>query len=130
MRWRSSGTILKLTLAAAYLLSAIIFNGLQLRLMGLADAYAAPMAQAMSDGMPCHDGMDGGGAGGGHSPGKPHCPICLVAVSPGLVVAPQLVNPPQAVPVAVAALPMAVAAAPAPVWSPQSARAPPLPTFA
>ena len=110
MRRRLTGSPLKLTVAAAFLLSAILFNGLQLAWMGLGNGVAAaPMAHAMPDGMPC----DGGGH---HDPGQPHCPVCLVAVSPGLVAALPLLVRAAAAPIGVAEIPAAGSAAPAPAW--------------
>ena len=117
------------TVTAAFLLSVVLFAGLQLRWMGPGDTPEALAAYAMPDGtLPqlC-DGSDG------HhppSPGQPHCPACLVAASPGLLAPPLVVVGTTAAPGMRLGLPAVDPPAAAPPWRPRLARAPPASAFA
>lgn len=125
---RLRGAPLKLTAAAAFLLSVILFAGLQLRPMAPSDPEVALAAFAMPDGTLPQ--ICGGSDGHMPRPGVPHCPACLGAHSPGLVTAPVALGRVLSVPVAVAEIPPVHPRQFGPSWPPHQPRAPPLAAFA
>ena len=122
---RLGGPFLRLAAALGFLLPAILSGYLGLQRMP--DPPLALAAYAMPDGtLPTI--CDGGG---GHRPAPcpMHCPACLVAASPGLLVTPSAVGPARATLIAVAEVPAGVSLPQGPRLPCERARAPPAISF-